>query len=89
MRVSRSEVSYRRRKIMSSCSSAVKALLDILKVKRGGGSQKTAEKTFLRKGQHKLGNLLTKVEVQAFFSHYFYVKQNLFTKKKNCRLIQI
>lgn len=66
MRVNRSEVSYRRRKMISSCSSAVKALLDFLKVKRGGGSQKTADDTFCRKGQHKLGNLLTEVEVRAY-----------------------
>lgn len=83
-RASWSEV-HLRRKFLSSCSSTVKALLDILKVKRGGGSQKTAE----NKGQHKLGNLLTEVEVRAFFSHCSYFKQNLYTKKNNRRLINI
>ncbi|KAK1366936.1 hypothetical protein POM88_042497 [Heracleum sosnowskyi] len=60
-RPSRSEALFRR-KIISSCSSAVKALLDILKVKRGSGSRKNAEDAFLRKEQHKLGNLLSEEE---------------------------
>ncbi|XP_017257080.1 uncharacterized protein LOC108226604 isoform X2 [Daucus carota subsp. sativus] len=56
-RACRSEVLCRRRKIISRCSSAVKALFEILGVKRGS-SRKSAEGTFSRKGQHRHGNLL-------------------------------
>ncbi|KAL8096264.1 uncharacterized protein LOC141706283 [Apium graveolens] len=63
-RLFKSEVLFRR-KFFSSCSSAAKALLDILGVKRGGRSQKTAEDTFFRKGKHKLGNLVTEVEADT------------------------
>lgn len=89
-RPSRSEaLMLRRRKIISSCSSAVKAFLDIVKVKRGNGIQKNAEDAILRKGQHKLGNLLSEEQVRAFFFNCLNVKQNLFTKKNNYRLIGI
>lgn len=84
------EVLYKRRKIISSCSSAVKTLFDFLGVKRGSGSQKTAEDSFIRKGQHKHGNLLGEEEVPSIFNSIpMFRKFCLYTKKTNCRLIQI
>lgn len=79
-RACRSEVLCRRRKIISRCSSAVKALFEILGVKRGS-SRKSAEGTFSRKGQHRHGNLLDDDEVGAFFKSIHVCMGILMTNK--------